>query len=190
MEVLDLITCGTTPTIFPETTIEDAARLMRSGRCRALAVCNNGVVVGIITASDLVTRHLADDRELQLVGSLMTSLPQTVAATEPAEVAEAVMDQRQIDHLPVCIEDGTFVGMLTRADLRRRFLQPGSGSRTSQHPGLLEDLSEALAYLHEVRQEIERLEHDLSGRRRALIERESRRRHLHLADTAPITDAS
>lgn len=190
MEVLDLITCGPPPSVVPETTIEEAAQLMRAHECRALAVCNNGTVVGIVTASDLVTRHLADDRTLQFVGSLMSSLPQTIALTEPAEVAEAVMDQRQIDHLPVCTEDGTFVAMLTRADLRRRFLQPASGSRSSERPCLLEDLSDALAYLHETRQQIERLERDLSGRRRRLVERESRRRHLHLANATPITDAS
>ena len=170
--------------------MEEAARLMCSCRCRALAVCNKGVVVGIITASDLVTRHLADDCKLQFVGSLMTSFPLTVAPTEPAEVAEAVMDQRQIDHLPVCVDDGTLVGMLTRADLRRRFLEPASRPRTTQHPGLLDDLSEALAYLHDVRQEIERLERNLSGRRRALLERDNGLRHLHLADVTPIIDAS
>lgn len=175
---------------FPETPVDEAARMMRAARCRALPVCNENALVGIITASDLVTRHLANERELEFVGSLMTSLPHTIAPSEPAEVAEAVMDQREIDHLPVCTDDRTLVGMLTRADLRRRFRHPPSGTAPDGRPNLLDDLSEALAYLHEVRQEIERLERDLSGRRRTLVERESRRRHLHLAGTAPITDAS
>jgi CBS domain-containing protein len=181
MEVLELITSGPSPFVAPETTIEEAARRMRGGRCRALAVCSDGLVVGVITATDLVARHLADNRDLNLVGSLMTSPPQTIAPSEPAEVAEAVMDGHQIDHLPVCTDDGAFVVMLTRADLRLRFLQPGAATGRDRRPALLDDLSEALAYLHDVRQEIERLERDLSDRRRALLERESRRQHLHLA---------
>jgi CBS domain-containing protein len=178
------------PRALPETPIEEAARLMRAARCRALAVCNQDAVVGIVTASDIVTRHLADDRELQFVGSLMTSLPQVIAPGDPAEVAESVKDQREIDHLPVCTDEGTLIGMLTRADLPRRFREPAPGVRVAGRPNLLDDLSEALAHLHEVRQEIERLERDLSGRRRVLVEREARRRHLHAAGTTPMTDAS
>lgn len=189
MQVSEVM-CHEPASVVPETPIEEAARLMRDTGSRALPVCNQGVVIGIVTATDIVTRHVADGRELQLVGSLMTLSPETLAPTEPAEVAEALMDHHAIDHLPVCIEDGTLVGMLTRADLRRRFLQPSSAPRSSGRPEALDDLSEALAYLHEARQEVERLERHLGGCRRTLVERESRRRHLRIVDraTAPYLD--
>jgi CBS domain-containing protein len=172
------------PSVVPETSIEDAARLMRDTCSRALPVCNQDAVVGIVTAADIVTRYVADGRELQLIGSLMTPRPQTLSPSEPAEVAEALMDHHAIDHLPVCIEDGTLVGMLSRADLRRRFRRPSSLPRADGRPEPIDDLSEALAYLHEARQEIERLERHLSGRRRTLLERESRHDRLRAVGPA------
>jgi CBS domain-containing protein len=172
------------PSVVPETPIEDGARLMRDTCSRALPVRNQDAVIGIVTAADIVTRYVADGRELQLIGSLMTPLPQTLAPSEPAEVAEALMDHHAIDHLPVCIEDGTLVGMLSRADLRRRFCRLSSLPRAADHPEPVDDLSEALAYLHEVRQGVERLERHLSGRRRTLVERESRRGRLRAVGPA------
>jgi CBS domain-containing protein len=63
--------------VFPETEIVQAARLMRDRRVSALPVGNADDILGIVTERDIVTRHVAEDRRSQLVGSIMTPLPRS-----------------------------------------------------------------------------------------------------------------
>ncbi len=170
MTVGDLMIPEPVP-VHPETEIAEAARLVRDLDVRALPVTGADGLVGIVTATDIVTRCVADNSRVQLVGSIMTPVPEVVSRSEPAEVAEAVMAFHAIDHLPVC-HAGELVGMLSREDLSRRFASEVRGEQL----------------LHEVRQELERLERKLSGRRRVLRERGNRSGRLRAA--APDDDTA
>ena len=102
--------------VYPETPIIEAARVMRDATVRALAVCGCHGLVGILTASDIVTRSVAEVSPLALVGSIMTPFPQSLTPSDSVESALALMDQHGIDHLPV-VAGEDLLGLVTRAEL-------------------------------------------------------------------------
>lgn len=75
---------------------------MRSHRIGALAVLDNGSIVGIITERDLL-RAIADGRNPgeTHVSQYMTHSPKTVESFELATAAAEVMIRNRVRHLPV-----------------------------------------------------------------------------------------
>lgn len=133
-------------TVDPEASLDEAAGLMIANRVSGLPVVNTaGVVVGMITAGDLIRRaDLSITRRPprwlssvisswrmgrhdvyghgRRVREVMTSEVITVSPeTTLAEVVE-VMESRQVKRLPV-LEDGRLVGIVSRADLLRALAQ-------------------------------------------------------------------
>lgn len=105
--------------VFPETEIVTAAKLMRDLKISALPVCNGQQVVGIVTATDIVRRQVADDCALQLVGSVMTPRPHLVSPDEPVDRAITLMIDCCISHLPVC-DQGELIGILSWREVSGR----------------------------------------------------------------------
>jgi CBS domain-containing protein len=95
----------------------EAAAEMRAHRISALAVLDNGTIVGIITERDLL-RAIADGRNPgeTHVSQYMTHSPRTIEASEMATTAAAVMVKHRVRHLPVT-DKGRLIGFLSARDL-------------------------------------------------------------------------
>jgi CBS domain-containing membrane protein len=71
------------------------------------------------------------------VGDLMTSDVQTLGRNDELSVADDLMAQRRIRHLPVLDEDGTLVGIVSQRDMFRGALARALGYGTSAQQRLL-----------------------------------------------------
>jgi CBS domain-containing protein len=125
-------------TVRPETTVQEAARLMFTNRVSGIPVVDeSGRVVGIVSDGDLIVRQrrpkpkpwwrLFFENGERLVREYRKIVGLTVAdvMTRPAlvispvfgiETAAAILDNRQIRRLPV-VRDGQLVGIVSRGDL-------------------------------------------------------------------------
>ena len=103
----------------PETSIRDAAIMMRDKRVSCLCVVEGDTLKGILTVRDLANRSVAEGHPTDApVTSIMTvdpiSLPPSAIGSD---VLHAMME-RHIGHLPI-VEAGKLVGIVTQTDLTR-----------------------------------------------------------------------
>jgi CBS domain-containing protein len=125
-------------TVRPETSVQEAARLMSTNRVSGLPVVDaSGQVVGIISDGDLILRQrrpkvrpwwrmfFEDPEQLareyrkiagQTVADVMTWPALVISPAFTIETAAAIFDNRQIRRLPV-VRDGRLVGIVSRGDL-------------------------------------------------------------------------
>lgn len=98
-------------------TLLEAARKMARHHVGALAVLEEGELVGVISQADLVTA-IAEGASVwaTAVEDYMTEGAITVAPDEGADLAARRMVEHSIGHLPV-VEAGSAVGMVSRGDL-------------------------------------------------------------------------
>lgn len=121
-------------TVYPETTLEDALKLMQEEKIRRLPVVNQrGELVGIISdgvilralPSDATTLSVWEARDMVrrlTVNKYMTKEVITVTDDTPLEEAARIMIDNQISALPV-MRGGKLVGMITEKDLFKVFLE-------------------------------------------------------------------
>ncbi len=104
--------------ITPETTIREAAQLMKSEDVGALPIVEDGRLTSVITDRDLAIRALADGLEPETqVRELASKDVVTVDPQQSLEEAAGLMAKHQIRRLPVVEEDGVLVGMVAQADI-------------------------------------------------------------------------
>jgi CBS domain-containing protein len=107
----NLITAEVTDTLF------EAAQKMARNHVGALAVLEEGTLVGVISEADVVTA-VAEERSLDVtaVEEFMTEDAITVVPGDDAGIAAQRMVEHGIGHLPV-IDAGSPIGMLSKGDL-------------------------------------------------------------------------
>lgn len=115
-------------TISPDDDIMTAHRLMSLKRFRALPVMQEGLLVGIVTRTDLLsaapsvsTSQGRQDISIQIFSTpvryLMTSSPLTIGKDQSlAEAAQAMLENK-IHSLPVMDADHNLCGIITETDL-------------------------------------------------------------------------
>lgn len=98
----------------PETSVAEAARLMRRGKVGAVLVVKQERLVGIFTERDAVYRVMAVSRDPRLtrIGEVMTPDPKTVAPEESFGYALLLMHENGFRHAPV-VEHGRPVGVVS-----------------------------------------------------------------------------
>lgn len=106
-----VITAEVTDTLF------EAAQKMARNRVGALAVLDEGTLVGVISEADLVAA-VAEEANLDStsVDEYMTEGAITVAPGDEGGIAARRMVEHGIGHLPV-IEGNLTIGMLSKGDL-------------------------------------------------------------------------
>ena len=107
--------------VAPGDTVRTAARLLSLRNVGALPVAGpDGVLKGIVTDRDLVTRCMAagKDPDTTPVRDVMTRGPVSISPHDEVSRAAALMARRQVRRLPVA-EGGKLVGMLSLGDLSR-----------------------------------------------------------------------
>ena len=134
-----------TPTVLPESTVEEVLRVMRDNELSGVPVVNSGGrCVGIITEADLIISgedadlHLPHYFELfggfvfleslghfeerlrkataALALDLMTEDPVTIEPTATVQEAARLISRSKHNRLPV-VEHGRLVGVVTRVDV-------------------------------------------------------------------------
>jgi CBS domain-containing protein len=103
----------------PETSIEDAARIMCKAPCSSLVITKDDRLVGIVTDRDLRNRCLsARLSPSRPVSEIMTAQLHTVDADTLGFEALIKMSRLNVHHLPV-MEAGKVTGVLSTSDLVR-----------------------------------------------------------------------
>jgi len=106
-------------TIPPNSTLREAARMMRDLDVGGLPVCDGDRLVGFITDRDIVVRAIAEgeDPDTCRIADVMTA--EVVWCYEDADVEEAgrLMEERQVRRLAVVDRNKRLVGILSLGDL-------------------------------------------------------------------------
>jgi CBS domain-containing protein len=116
--------------------------VMRQHRVSACPVVNDtGQVIGVVSEADLLFKEadpgtpcgsirlrwkLSEESKVNAVtaGHLMTSPAVTIHADAPVVVAARVMQDRRLKRLPVVTDDGTLIGIVSRADVLSVYERP------------------------------------------------------------------
>ncbi|MDH5410444.1 MAG: CBS domain-containing protein [Alphaproteobacteria bacterium] len=114
-------------TITPETTVGEAAKILKRARIGAVVVSNNGNdVLGILSERDIVSAMAEPTKRTALpekaVSSLMT---RDVLTCEPGDTVQkcmSIMTDRRVRHLPVIHED-KMVGLISIGDVVKNRLE-------------------------------------------------------------------
>jgi CBS domain-containing protein len=142
MKVRDLMQSDVRTTT-PEVSLKDVARTLVENRISGMPVCDGeGKVVGVISEGDILfkERGRPEQRSAPLgwlldggsrtdlkkatartVGDAMTAPAVTIRPSSSATAAARLMIEQGVNRLPVVVQDGRVVGIVTRADLVRAF---------------------------------------------------------------------
>ena len=98
----------------PETTVGDAARLMKEGAVGAILVVEDDRLLGIFTERDALFRVMAPRRDPDAtpLAEVMTLEPRTVAPDETLGHALLLMYEHGFRHVPV-VENGHPIGVIS-----------------------------------------------------------------------------
>jgi CBS domain-containing protein len=105
--------------VRPDTTLVEAAQQMRTSGVGGIPVLDHeGDCAGILTERDIVIRVLAEEREplAAFVRDVATMHPVTCAPDADIAVAAKLMQEHEVQHLPVC-QKGSAVGVISLADI-------------------------------------------------------------------------
>jgi CBS domain-containing protein len=128
----------------PQTTIREAAQLMKQHHISSLLIKHDQNLVGIITDRDFRTRVLAEGVEdSETIGRVMTSAPMCIDVSSRLHDAQLMMMSEGVHHLPV-VQDDNPVGIITPSDiLRANNIEPLSLVRAVNRATTIEQLSVA-----------------------------------------------
>jgi CBS domain-containing protein len=116
--IRNLIARQTILTTGAETTVGEAARLMKKKMVGAVMVVrNDGSLAGIFTERDALFRVLAGGRDPKTthLADVMTPHPQTISPDKPFGHAMLMMHDGGFRHVPV-VENGKPIGMVSARD--------------------------------------------------------------------------
>lgn len=114
----DVAHLGTPVSCAPETSIGDAARLMRQHKVSTVTIGVGGALLGIFTDKDLRNRVVAADMATtEPIASVMTANPRTLPASASLAEAVALMAAGGFRHVPLVNASGHLVGMLSATDV-------------------------------------------------------------------------
>lgn len=124
-------------TVEPNSSVVDAARIMKQADTGVVPVTEGGRLTGMVTDRDIAIRVVAEgkDPESTRVGEIASTDVVSVDPQQDLDEALRLMAQHKVRRLPVIEEDGRLVGVLAQADVARE----GDDTRTGQ---VVEEISE------------------------------------------------
>jgi CBS domain-containing protein len=113
-------------TCTPDDEVEPIAHRMGATRAGALAVTEDGKLIGVVSVIDILLANSANQRATaaRTAGEAMVAHPPTLKPEQSLLEAVRVMCDRQIHELPVLDETGRVIGMLGDDDVRRAVGDP------------------------------------------------------------------
>ena len=105
-------------------TAQDAGEALVRDEVRAVLVCDDGRLVGVITRKTLVREVVAAGRDPREVTLREIAEPPnaTVESAMSLDEAFAFLEERDFERVPV-VEDGKLVGILSRSGVQRRLAE-------------------------------------------------------------------
>ena len=105
--------------VTPETTVSEAAQLMRNDDIGSLPILDGEQLAGMVTDRDIVIRAVAEGKDPRgmPVREVASRELVTVNADEELSRALQLMASQQVRRLPVVDDDGRLVGILAQADV-------------------------------------------------------------------------
>jgi len=124
-------------TVTADSTVAEAARLMRDEDTGIAPITEGERLVGVVTDRDIAIAVVAEGKDPQStkVTEISASKLVTVDPQQDLDEALRLMAQHQVRRLPVVEEDGKLVGILAQADVARH----ADASRTGE---VVEEISE------------------------------------------------
>ena len=106
-------------TIEPETDIAEAARIMTEMRIRRLPVIDKGNLVGILSASDIISAvaKLNDEREIR--EHFVSHKTFAIWEETTLPVVGRIMELAHVDAMPILNSDNVLTGIISERDLIR-----------------------------------------------------------------------
>jgi arabinose-5-phosphate isomerase len=101
------------PTVNADTKLLDALLVMSQKKLGMVLITGNDALLGIFTDGDLrrvLETH--DDIQTLSIGEVMTSNCKSISANKPAVVAVQIMDEFNLNSLPVVDDDNKVVGAI------------------------------------------------------------------------------
>ena len=121
MKAKDLMTSNPS-VVTPETSVQDAARLMQREDTGVLPVVESQQslrLIGMITDRDLALRVVAEGKMSATVRDAMSSGVQSAKPDDDAKDVMALMAREQVRRIPIVDESGRVVGIVSQADIVR-----------------------------------------------------------------------
>ena len=105
-------------------TAQEAGEALARPEVRAVFVCEDGRLTGVVTRKTLVREVVARglDPTTTLLGSIAEPPNATVPSTTPLADAFAWVEEHDYERVPV-VEEGKLVGVLSRAVVQRRLAE-------------------------------------------------------------------
>ena len=102
----------------------EAGQLLARPEVRAIYVCDDGRLKGVVTRKTLVREVVAEGRDptATLLGDIAEEPHYTVDSEMDLEAAFHFLEEHDAERVPV-VEDGRLVGMLSRELLQRRLAE-------------------------------------------------------------------
>jgi CBS domain-containing protein len=143
LKAYDVMT-PTLATCTPETSVAEAAALMRDRDIGNVLIVEDNLLRGIVTDRDLAIQALTshDDPQQTPVRKYMTTQPVTGEATWNLERVAEIMAKHQIRRLPI-VEAGQLVGIVSLGDVARHLTRQDVIAKSLQAISAPIDLSAA-----------------------------------------------
>ena len=105
--------------VTPETTVSEAAQLMKNDDIGSLPILDGEQLAGMVTDRDIVIRAIAEGKDPRgmPVREVASRELVTVHADEELSSALQLMASQQVRRLPVVDDDGRLIGILAQADV-------------------------------------------------------------------------
>ena len=112
------------PTLEASASAQEAGELFDRPEVRAVLVCENGKLMGVITRKTLVREVVARGRDPRATPLREIAEPPvfTIDADDELDEAFRALEERDLERVPV-VEDGKLVGVLSRAVVQRRLAE-------------------------------------------------------------------
>jgi CBS domain-containing protein len=103
---------------------QEAGQLLARPEVRAVLVCDNGRLVGVVTRKTLVREVVATGRDPKttLVGEFAEEPHHTMDSDMDLDEAFRFLEEQDVERVPV-VENGKLVGVLSRSVLQRRLAE-------------------------------------------------------------------
>jgi CBS domain-containing protein len=111
-------------TLDASASAQEAGERLSDPAVRAVLVCDDGKLVGVITRKTLVREVVATGRDPRTtrVGAIAEEPLYTLDAALSLDEAFHQLEEHDLERVPV-VEDGRLVGVLSRSVLRRRLAE-------------------------------------------------------------------
>jgi CBS domain-containing protein len=111
-------------TLEVSATAQEAGELLSRTEVRAVYVCEDNRLVGIVTRKTLVREVVAAGRDPRAttLGEIAEEPWWTVESDQPVEEAFRFLEDKDVERLPV-VDRGRLVGVLSRSVLQRRLAE-------------------------------------------------------------------